>query len=103
MTPLQQEIDHKTTRISDGTRPLDVEYTVYSGGRFDGDRHTVRAWQKVTFTHAATHFHGRTRILALSPQAALTLLAWLEAERETLQRLVREEEQRDGETRSCSS
>jgi hypothetical protein len=98
MIPLQQEIDHKTTRISDDTRPLEVEYNAYYGGRFNGDAHTVRSWQKVTLTIPASAYARRTRILDLSPQAALNLLAWLEAERETLQRLVREEEQTWDET-----
>lgn len=86
-----------TTSISDQPgHPLEVEWNTYiahkraKDGTFPAsEEHTV------TLVIPGRHFLSgeeshRTRLIDLSPRTALNLLHWLEDERDTLERMVRE-------------
>lgn len=88
-------MNSKTASISaDKFSPLEVEWIDYNEkpgmGRFrimpDGSSKRLNG-KHVSLVHPGKH---RARILNLDPQTALNLLAWLEQEREMLERLVHE-------------
>lgn len=85
----------KTTPIGkDGWERLEVEWTVRHPHLMQADgTFQQKERREVTLTYPGNLGQQRTRIVSLSPRAALNLLAWLQEERETLERLAQEEEE----------
>jgi hypothetical protein len=75
-------VEKKTTLIGDEAyRQLFVEWNTYTGGRLQPDGTLpVRRMHRVTLVQ-----NSGVRLLDLSPQTALNLLAWLEQERVVLE------------------
>ncbi len=88
------EFDQKTTSISNELwRPLEVEWFQHLRHYKVVDGVSIQSPQQyVALVHPGrTSSLGSTRLLNMSPQTALNLLAWLEQERETLQSLAESE------------
>lgn len=93
-SPVEGNMDKKTTWISDEAfHPLEVEWNVYKHHprAEDGTFPEVEV-QRVTLVHPSSSFLSdevrRVRLIDLSPETALNLLAWLEEERPTLEKLA---------------
>ena len=74
--------DPRTTAISDdGFRPLDVEWM---------DFQFMPGIMEVSLFAPSSLYQSKSRLINMSPQTALNLLAWLERERPQLEELTKE-------------
>ena len=82
-------MEPKTTQIGDEPgQPLVIEWMDY---------HYMPNKHAISLVYPGNKFRLRSRILNLSPQTALNVLAWLEEEYVTLVQLAQEQEVQDGQ------
>lgn len=76
--------DAKTTSINNNSfHPLEVEWM---------DFQFMPGRMEVSLFIPKSLFHDKTRLINMSPQTALNLLAWLEHERPQLEELAKEKQ-----------
>ncbi len=94
---MTQEVEHKTTAISDDRfHPLEVEWSDHEHRyRVINGQSVMLPVHQVSLVSPSSAFGGRrTRIVNLSSQTALNLLAWLKQEEERLREEAQKEQER---------